>query len=1107
MAGTLIDPKALRRQGRAPTRSVRGIAKQLESALRGEVRFDEGSRALYATDASNYRQVPIGVVVPRDGDDVIRATAICREHGVPILARGGGTSLAGQCCNVAVVLDTSKYMNRVLWIDVERRLARVEPGTILDTLRDQAERAHLTFGPDPATHNHCTLGGMIGNNSCGTHSVMAGRTSENVESLDILTYEGLRLEVGATSDGDLAAIRAAGGRRAEIYARLRSLGDRYADLIRRKFPRIPRRVSGYGLDQLLPENGFQVARALTGTESTCAIVLAATLRLVRSPPQKTLLVLGYPDIYSAADEVTKLLEHGPIALEGLDHHLVGGMGKKGLHTREAKLLPEGRGWLLVEFGADTAHDALERAHAAMKMLSRGARPPTMKLFEDPVEQKAIWAVRESGLGATARVPGEKDTWEGWEDSAVAPENLGGYLRGLRKLLGEYGYACALYGHFGQGCVHTRIDFDLKTREGIARFRSFVEAAADLVVKHGGSFSGEHGDGQSRAELLPKMYGPELVHAFEEFKDIWDPEGKMNPGKVVRPYRLDENLRLGDRYDPTEPTTHFQFPDDDGSFAYAMERCVGVGECRRLDGGTMCPSFMATREEMHSTRGRARLLFEMLQGEPLRAGWSDEHVRESLDLCLACKGCKGECPVNVDMATYKAEFLSHYYETHGRPRSAYAFGLIDLWARAASTAPHLVNFVTQTPGLSSLAKRVAEVAPERRIPKFAAETFRGWYRRQHRRLPGGVEHQRGPVILWVDTFNNHFHPEVCVAALEVLEQAGFGVIVHDEPLCCGRPLYDYGMLGRAKRLLGSILEVLGPSIEAGIPVVGLEPSCVAVFRDELVGLFPRNPNARRLSGQVFLLSELLEKHAGSWRPPRLQGRALVHGHCHHKSILDMESELVQLRKMGLEVELVDSGCCGMAGAFGFEKEHYDVSMRIGERVLLPAIRGAGASTLVIASGFSCREQIAQGSSRHALHFAEVLQQALRSTSGPTLGKRTHARLSPVEKAMLAGGFIAIGVLAWRTRFWARIRCQRAEAQKGSLGARVIWETQRPLVAVGDLRQMSLAHSSSFVHEELSMSFGSHVPAAEHLSVGLQGKLSLHIAPSKLLAMQYFWIPQW
>jgi FAD/FMN-containing dehydrogenase len=769
-----------------------GLALALGRDVRGDVRFDNGSSGLYATDGSNYRQTPIGVVLPRDVEDVIATVSLAREYGAPILCRGGGTSLAGQCCNVAVILDFTKYMSKILEIDPARRVARVQPGVVLDHLRNAAEKHHLTFGPDPATHDRCTLGGMIGNNSCGVHSVMAGKTDENIEELEVLTYDGLRLKVGKTGDAELAELKSAGDRRGQIYAGLAALRDKYGNLVRQRYPDIPRRVSGYNLNYLLPENGFHVARSLVGTEGTCVTVLEASCRLVESPQERLLLVIAYPDIFQCADRVPDVMAHGPIGLEGIDALLVEFTRRKNLSPDGLALLPPGGGWLFAEFGAETAAAAESQARKLMGSLSAGPNPPEMRLFTEKRQLKTAWEVGESVLGVTSHVQGEPGGWEGWEDSAVTPEKLGNYLRDLSKLMTGYGYRSALYGHFGHACVHMRINFDLQSLKGVARYRKFAEDAADLVVSYGGSLSGEHGDGQSRAELLPKMFGPELVLAFREFKALWDPDWKMNPGKVVEPYRLDENLRLGANYKPWEPATHFQFPDDQGSLAHATLRCVGVGKCRRDEGGVMCPSFRVTRDEEHSTRGRAHLLWEMTSREVIQDGWQDEHVKESLDLCLACKGCKSDCPVSVDVATYKAEILSHYYEKRRSPRAAYAFGHIDRWAQLASIAPGLANAAAQLPVLRDLAKTAAGMSHERRIPAFARQTFRSWFAR---RQPKNMD--ASPVLLWPDTFNNYFLPETAKAAVEVLEAAGFQVTIPRARLCCGRTISDWGMVDPAR----------------------------------------------------------------------------------------------------------------------------------------------------------------------------------------------------------------------------------------------------------------------------------------------------------------------
>jgi FAD/FMN-containing dehydrogenase/Fe-S oxidoreductase len=952
------------------TGDARALESDLRRAVRGEVRFDAGSRALHATDASNYRQIPIGVVFPKDPDDVAAALEVCRRHGAPVLGRGAGTSLAGQACNVAVVLDTSRHLTRILEIDPGRRLARVEPGVVLDSLRKEAVRHGLTFGPDPATHAWCTLGGMIGNNSCGAHSLTAGRTSDNVEELDVLTYGGLRLRVGATPEAELDRIVRAGGRRGEIYAGLRGLRDRYADRIRERFPDIPRRVSGYNLDELLPEKGFHVARALTGTEGTCVMVLEATLRLVPMPRSRVLLVLGYEDVFAAADHVMEILDAGPIGLEGMDRFLVENDFTRRTFRDVLSGLPPGGAWLLAEFDGE----ARETARGLAGRLDG-------LLLEDPAAQAAVWSVREAAVGTTSRDPRLGDAWPGWEDAAVPPARLSSYLRDFKALLGRFGYGAALYGHFGEGCLHARINFDLATAEGATGYRAFLEEAADLVVSHGGSLSGEHGDGQCRAELLSRMFGGELCGAFRGFKALWDPDGRMNPGKKIDPLPLDADLRL--RTPLAERETAFRFPTDDGRFSRAVLRCVGVGRCRREapeGGGVMCPSWQATREEKHSTRGRARLLFEMLSGEVIADAWRSEEVRESLDLCLSCKGCKSDCPAGVDMASYKAEFLHHHHEGR-RPLRTWAVGLVDRWLRLASIAPSLANALART----RLVKNLAGVDPRRALPELAPRTFRSGFE-PHRK--------DGPrVLLWPDTFTNHFQPEIAHAAVAVLRGAGFQVVLPRAGLCCGRPLYDVGLLDVARQRLREILDALRSEIEAGVPVVGLEPSCVAVFRDELLQLFPDNPDARRLSSQTFTLAEFLMR---TDTPLAIRkGRVLVHSHCHHHAVLGLQADRHLLGRIGVEARFLDAGCCGMAGAFGFEKGHYEVSMACAERVLLPAVREAGPENIVLADGFSCREQIRQATGRRALHLSELLAELLAPTSPPgtDTGSPPAGRTSP------------------------------------------------------------------------------------------------------------------
>ncbi|HXD78143.1 MAG TPA: FAD-linked oxidase C-terminal domain-containing protein, partial [Puia sp.] len=675
-----------------------------------------------------------------------------------------------------------------------------------------------------------------------------------------------------------------------------------------------------------------------------------------------------------------------------DDLLIKNMEKKGYHTKNLTLLPEGKAWLLVEFDGDSKQESDARCRAMMAKLKGKKDAPCMSLFDDPEQETMLWKIRESGLGATAWVPGEPITEEGWEDTAVPPERLGEYLVALKNLFKKYGWDIPLYGHFGQGCVHCRVPFDLITPEGLDQYKQMTEEGARLVVSFGGSISGEHGDGQSKADLLEYMYGPELLQAFREFKQIWDPDWRMNPGKMTEPYGQLRNLRTGAQYHPTEPATHFHYPEDTKRFSRAMMRCVGIGECRRTKEGTMCPSYRVTMEETHSTRGRARILYEMLMGDAVK-GWNDRHVKEALDLCLSCKGCKGDCPVNVDMATYKSEFLSHYYKSHTRPRSGIAFGMIYWWSRLAALAPRIANFFTQTPGFAGFSKWLTGADPHRKIPKFASTTFKHWFFNKRRpaaprplsdghpgrpslgdRLQPG---ERPPVILWADTFNNYFFPDTLKAGVEVLEAAGYRVVVPRASLCCGRPLYDYGMLNKAERLLRRSLDELREEIRNGIPIVGLEPSCVAVFRDELTNMFPDDEDAARLKSQTFTLAEFLGKKAPQFKPAALPNEILVHGHCHQKAIMKMDAEKELFDKMKLNYKIVDSGCCGMAGSFGYEKgTHYDVSVAAGELVLLPAVRNATRDTIILADGFSCREQILQQTDRKPLHTAEVLQLALR-----------------------------------------------------------------------------------------------------------------------------------
>ncbi|WP_449337115.1 FAD-binding and (Fe-S)-binding domain-containing protein [Streptomyces griseus] len=934
----------------------------LRSAVRGASDFGATARALTTMDASNHRRVPLGVLAPRDAEDIAAALAVCREHGVPVVARGGGTSIAGQATGTGLVLDLTRHLRTVLDLDPAARTAVVQPGVILDDLRAAAAPHGLTFGPDPSTHSRCTLGGMIGNNSCGAHSVAWGTTADNVRALSVVRYggEALRLEQGSGARPEGA--RGTRGATAHGPEGVTELIASHLALLRTGYPDLPRRISGYALDALLPEHpgGPDPVRAFCGSEGTLGVVTEATVRLVEAPRARALAVLGYADESAAADAAPGLLPYGPLTVEGMAADLV----------REAAGLPRGAAWLFVETGGDTPAEA--RAHAERVLRAADAVDGTV--VTDPAGQRALWRIREDAAGTATRTPDGSEAWPGWEDCAVPPARLGAYLRDFRALLAEHGLRGTPYGHFGDGCIHVRIDFDLISPEGVARFRRFSEETADLVVAHGGSLSGEHGDGQARAELLPRMYGDELVALFGQFKDLWDPSGGLNPGILARPARLDENLRFAVL--PKRPVdVEFGYPQDGGDFAGAVRRCVGVAKCRTEKAGgadVMCPSFRATGEEAHSTRGRARLLHEMLAGEVITDGWRSTEVRDALDLCLSCKGCRSDCPVGVDMATYKAEFLHHHYKGRLRPAAHYAMGRLPLWLRLAAPFARPLNALARLRPLAALAKRLAGIAPERTIPVLATETYSRWLRRHQ----GGGTHILSSdrvVALWADTFTEHLSPQVGRAAVRVLEEATGRTVLPPVPgLCCGLTYVSTGQLDAARRVMRRTLDRLG--LFPGHPLVVLEPSCAATLRTDLPELLPDDPRAAELAASVRTFAQYLEEYAPDWTPPRLDRPAAGQTHCHQHAVLGDAAERRLRERLGLTGEL-SGGCCGLAGNFGFEKGHWEVSAACAEEQLLPAVREAEPGTELLADGFSCRTQLDQLAGRRARHLAEVIAEEL------------------------------------------------------------------------------------------------------------------------------------
>jgi FAD/FMN-containing dehydrogenase/Fe-S oxidoreductase len=931
---------------------LRELADALRLAGVAEVDGSTRRRAEYSSDASNYRVVPSVVVFPRHVDEVEAALRVAVQHGVPFTSRGAGTSIAGNAVGAGIVVDFSRYLNRVLEVDPEAGTARVEPGAILDDITAAAAGSGLRFGPDPSTHARATIGGSIGNNACGSRALGYGRTSDNVVGLDVVTGGGARLRLdgpGTTADDG-------------VLGELQRLVGAELAMIRTELGRFGRQVSGYSLEHLLPERGFDVGRALVGSEGTLALVLGATVRLVAEAPVRGLVVLGYPTMADAADATPGLLPHSPIAVEGLDARIVQRL--RDVPAAVVPELPRGEGWLIVELTGESA----EEVTAAARRVVADAGALDALVVTDPAEAVAIWRIREDGAGLAARTSDGRPAHAGWEDAAVPPERLGEYLREFEALLDGHGLQGMPYGHFGDGCVHIRIDFPFGTGADRGRgiYRSFIEDAARLVAGYGGSLSGEHGDGRARSELLPLMYSPAVVSLFERVKGVFDPDDVLNPGVLVRPARFDDDVRVA-AVAPLRTGLALAYPHDGGDFTAAVHRCTGVGKCRAdlsASGGVMCPSYLATREEKDTTRGRARVLQEMLApGGPV-TGWRAPEVHAALDLCLSCKGCSRDCPTGVDMATYKAEVLHQSYRRRVRPRPHYTLGRLPFWADLAARAPRAVNGLLASRLGGRLAKWSAGMDQRRDVPPFARRTFRQQWADRPVRSGNGA-----PVALWVDSFTDHFAPDVASAAVRVLEAAGYGVQVPDDDTCCGLTWITTGQLDAAKRILGRTVHTLARVAAAGVPIVGVEPSCTAVLRGDAVDLVG-GPEAAQVAAATRTLAELLIATLG-WTPPDLGGLEVVaQPHCHHASVLGWSADAELLARAGARMTRL-GGCCGLAGNWGVERGHHDVSVAVAEQQLLPAVRAAGDDAVVLADGFSCRTQLDQLAGRRALHLAELL----------------------------------------------------------------------------------------------------------------------------------------
>ncbi|PKW16682.1 FAD-binding and (Fe-S)-binding domain-containing protein [Saccharopolyspora spinosa] len=910
-----------------------------------EVDTSTRRRAEYSSDASLYRVLPSAVVFPRHQDEIDAVVEVCRSAGVPLTARGAGTSIAGNAIGEGIVVDFSRHLNRVLSIDAESAAAVVEPGVVLDDLQRAAAVHQLRFGPDPSTYNRCTIGGIIGNNACGSRALAYGRTSDNVHALEMVAGTGERLPLPNAQ-----------GIHSPTLSSVEHVVNARLEVIRTELGRFGRQASGYALDHLLPERGFDVVKAVVGTEGTWGLLRQATVRLVRPPEHTALVLLGYPDMATAADDAPALLRFDPVAVEGLDARIVDVVGRR-RGTAEMPDLPRGEGWLFVEVAGGSRAELEATANSVI----RTSAAIEGRVATSPAEMSAIWKIREDGAGHAARINEARPGLAGWEDAAVPPIRLGAYLRRFEKLLGEFGLSGVPYGHFGDGCVHVRIDFPLGESNGKRVFRDFLVEAAKLVAEHGGSMSGEHGDGRARGELLPYMYSNAALEAFAAVKEVFDPAGILNPGVIVRTRPVDADMRLP-AATPIRANLGFAYTQDAGKLDSAVQRCTGIGKCRVTSGGgVMCPSYRATRDEKDSTRGRIRVLQELANGS-LEKGWRGPELMEALDLCLSCKACSSECPTGVDMAVYKAEALHQRYKGRLRPASHYALGWLPWWSRIASRAPKVVNRLMAS-RFSSLAKRMGGVDSRRPLPAFAEKTFRSLFA-EH-------PHQSGtPVMLWVDTFTEHFTPAVAVAAARVLESAGYSVSISPRGTCCGLTWVSTGQLGVARRLLAKSIRSLAPVAQSGVPIVGLEPSCAAVFRGDAQELLGDGEDVAAVSGNVVTLAELLAGTEG-WRPPRLDGvNAVMQPHCHQRAVMGIDRDRQLLSEAGAKISTVD-GCCGLAGNFGAERGHYDLSIAVARNSLLPAVEDAPEGAVVLTDGFSCRVQLDHLAQAGGKHLAELL----------------------------------------------------------------------------------------------------------------------------------------
>ncbi|AHI19402.1 hypothetical protein CCASEI_04120 [Corynebacterium casei LMG S-19264] len=931
------------------------------------MREDMTTRAAYSSDASIFRRIPKAVLEPKSVEDIRDGIAVAKARGWSIISRGGGTSVAGNAIGTGLIIDTSRYFNRILDIDGDNRTATVEPGVVCDALRDAVAEHGLTYGPDPSTHSRCTIGGMVANNACGSHSVAYGTAAENLVSVTIMLANGEEVTFDSHGVSD-----------ENIDKQLHQLVDAHANLIDTELGRFPRQVSGYGLHYLLDKHGFDAAKAIAGTEGTVGVITKMTVKLVEVPKVKALAVLAFETVYDAASAAARLRLPGVATIEGMGGDLLDALRSKRGQEKAGGNLPGNRkgipagGWLYCEVGGDS----LEEAEALAETVAAFVATVDSVVVSNPQEMRELWRIREASAGVVTRLPDGGEAWPNWEDSAVPPENLADYLRDLYALMDKYSLRGIPFGHFGEGCVHVRISFDFGSEEGIEIFNKFMNEAAELVSSYDGSLSGEHGDGRARSALLDRMYSEEMRALFKQFKNILDPDGLFNPGVLVDPDEVTEGLRMAPGQRTFELTPVHKFSHDRGSMVNAVNRCVGVSACRSEE-NSMCPSFQITGDEVHSTRGRARLLSEMFRGESVADGYKSEEVLEALDLCLSCKACASECPVNVDMATYKSEFLHKHYKGKIRPMAHYMMGWLPLLGHIAHKVPllpRIIDMSMRTPVLKTIIAKVGGLDTSRPLIRFAPSSLRKWHKKRSNNQATKT------VVLWPDSFNASLDTSPATAAVEVLEALGFNVEIPQEFVCCGLTWHSTGQLDMTQRVLKQTAKVMKPYTDRGLTVIGIEPSCTVMLKGEATELSD-DPAIHQLAKSTVSFAEFVaplikEKvDSGEIQPANIS--ALTQVHCHEKSLGDPQHSAKLLDALGVSQSDIETGCCGLAGNWGFEKGHAEMSMALGERELFPKVRDAGAQgNAVIADGFSCRTHIDQGTGVAPQHVAEIVRNVLK-----------------------------------------------------------------------------------------------------------------------------------